>query len=180
MSESEDEAAARDLVERELGVALTFADVDGQVDYLFTDAGGRAGALEVTTLTDQKMKEARVAHRTKSPGYRASGRLTACWDVAVDERDARYNGLVDRLEPPLAALEQADVPADRWWMIESLWDRAGSDPERAAVRRLALAKVTMLNRRPADLCSRDPATQMCTRSTSAWSPATAPAAATPP
>ena len=50
---------ARAIVEATLGVSLTHADSNGDVDYRFTMADGKRSALEVTTVTDPRNKIAR-------------------------------------------------------------------------------------------------------------------------
>ena len=99
MTESPNQEAARAVVERQLGVRLDFAETDGRrVDFLLTDPDGFSAELEVTTLTDQKLKEAVAAHRDKSREYEPRDTLKRCWDVIADERTARYSELLARLE----------------------------------------------------------------------------------
>lgn len=114
MKESPQEAWASSVVAAALGVDLAFVDTDGRVDYKFTDPDGRSAALEVTTMTDRKLKGSVAAYaRTRnSAGPLAS--LTSCWTVALDERDATFKGVEGRLEPHLTAFEAAGLQPGLW------------------------------------------------------------------
>lgn len=155
MDESSQEAWARSVVATCLGVELEFVDTDGRVDYKFTDPAGRAAAMEVTTLTDKKLKGSVVAYgRTRNvAGSLAS--MGSCWSVAVDERDATFKGLEARLEPHLALLEEVDVERGRWWKLHELRVDYRSVDVDAAVAAPAYEKVRLLMRWTPEVCEVD-------------------------
>lgn len=137
--ERPEEAQARGIVESVLGVSLTHADSNGDVDYRFSSAEGTSGALEVTTVTNPKNKIARDQWIKESPTYGPAPSLNECWQVWIDDTDVRYKGLLDRLEPALAALAAAGRRFDRGRLPEFI---GAPDAERRAAQILATEKVT--------------------------------------
>lgn len=137
--ERPDELEARAIAERVLGVSLVHADANGDVDYRFTRSNGKRGALEVTTVTDPKNKIARDHWVRSAPEYGPAPSLRQCWQVWINDRDARYKGLLARLEPALAALEKADRRFERGRLHEFI---GPPEPERRAAHALSREKVT--------------------------------------
>jgi hypothetical protein len=146
--ERPEEVEARAIVEVAIGASLDHADSNGDVDYRFTTADGRKGALEVTTVTDPKNKIARHQWIKESPKYGPSPSLKECWQVWIDDTDVRYKGLLDRLEPALATLEAADRRFNRGRQHEFF---GSPEPERRAAQVLAREKVTQAMPYP-ELC----------------------------
>lgn len=137
--ERPDELEARAIAERVLGVPLVHADVNGDVDYRFTTSDGQHGALEVTTVTDPKNKIARDQWEKSAPKYGPAPSLRQCWQVWINDRDVRYKGLLARLEPALAILEQAGRRFERGRLHEFI---GSPGPEQRAARELARERVT--------------------------------------
>lgn len=106
-NERPEERAARVVVEEDLGVPLCHADADGDVDYRFTAAEGRSGVLEVTAVTNQRTKSAWRAIDKARSTHGPAPSLRQCWQIWINESEATYKGLLDRLEPALATLEEA-------------------------------------------------------------------------
>lgn len=136
--ERPDELEARAIAQPGLGVPLEHADRDGDVDYRFTRPDGRRGALEVTTVTDPKNKIARDQWRKASPEYGPAPALRECWQVWINDRDVRYDGLLARLEPAIAALEEVGRRFERGRLHEFI---GSPKPEQDAARTLAQEKV---------------------------------------
>lgn len=136
--ERPDELEARAIAEPALGASLEHADSNGDVDYRFTTSGGKRGALEVTTVTDPKNKVARDQWVKASPKYGPAPTLRQCWQVWINDRDVRYKGLLARLEPALAALEEVSRRFERGRLHEFI---GSPKPEQDAAQTLAQEKV---------------------------------------
>jgi hypothetical protein len=117
MTEGEDEAAARAVVEAHLGVVLTYIDVDGRVDYVVSRDEAQLGCLEVTRCTDQLLKAADLVFPDHD-GYPAPG-LRHCWMLSTNGHP-QYNVMKPRLVGALAELEAHHLVAYdthmRWWL----------------------------------------------------------------
>jgi hypothetical protein len=104
-----EELEARNLVGAALEVPVDHTDRRGDVDYRFTTTDGKRAALEITTVTDPKNKIARDQWEKESPKYGPATSLRECWQVWIHDTDVRYRGLLDRLEPALAALDSGGI-----------------------------------------------------------------------
>jgi hypothetical protein len=101
--ERQDEAAAKRIVERVMGIQLIHADTHGGVDYISPDA---TVALEVTAVTDGGKQGARAAlSKSKLKGSPTS--LHGCWIVMVAENQPGMKHFVQRVQPAIAELEFA-------------------------------------------------------------------------
>lgn len=67
---------------------------------------------EVTTVTSPQTKQARSRWAKQSPRFPPPRALSCCWDVSLDDVDADYRGLIERLDQPLAVLEAAGKTFD--------------------------------------------------------------------
>jgi hypothetical protein len=101
--ERQNEAAAKQIVERVLGIQLEHADTHGGVDYMSTDG---IVALEVTAVTDGEKQGARAA-LSRSEAKGSPTRLQGCWLVFASDTQTRMKTFVQRVQPAIAALEFA-------------------------------------------------------------------------
>lgn len=136
--ERPDEREARAIAEATLGLSMEHADSNGDVDYRFTRTDGTRGALEVTIVTDPKSKIARDQWTKASPAFGPTPTLRQCWQVWLHDREVRYNGLLARLEPALAALEESGRRFERGRFHEFI---GSPRPEQEAAQALARDKV---------------------------------------
>lgn len=101
--ERPNEAIAKQIVERVMGIQLEHADTHGGVDYISTDG---TVALEVTAVTDGEKQGARDAlSRSKAKG--SPTRLQGCWLVFAADTPPRMRTFVQRVQPAIAELEFA-------------------------------------------------------------------------
>lgn len=101
--ERPNEAIARQIVERAMGIQLEHADTHGGVDYLSPDG---TVALEVTAVTDGEKQGARDAlSRSEAKGSRT--RLQGCWWVFAKDNQPGMKTFVQRVQPAIAELELA-------------------------------------------------------------------------
>ncbi|MFF2300705.1 hypothetical protein [Arthrobacter sp. NPDC058127] len=101
--ERPNEAIAKQIVERVMGIQLEHADTHGGVDYISTDG---TVALEVTAVTDGEKQGARAAlSRSKAKG--SPTRLQGCWLVFASDTQERMKTFVQRVQPAIAELEFA-------------------------------------------------------------------------
>lgn len=113
--ERPNEAIAKQIVERVMGIQLEHADTRGGVDYVSIDG---AAALEVTAVTDEEKKKTRKAfaasmettRRSLAAHARTGGppRLKACWMVFTSDTQRRAKSFEQRVQPLIAELELAD------------------------------------------------------------------------
>ena len=101
--ERQDEAIAKRIVERVLGIQLEHADTHGGVDYISTDG---TVALEVTAVTDGEKQGARAA-LSRSEAKGSPTRLQGCWLVFAADTQPRMKTFVQRVQPAIAELEFA-------------------------------------------------------------------------
>lgn len=102
--ERPNEAIAKQIVERVMGIQLVHADTNGGVDYISSDG---TVALEVTAVTDGKKQGARAAlSRSKAEGSPTT-KLQGCWTVMVAENHPGMKTFVQRVQPAIAELEFA-------------------------------------------------------------------------
>jgi hypothetical protein len=116
--ERPEEAEARRIVEAALSISLRFTDLNGGVDYQFEHLG-RSAAMEVTRLTDARIKEGELAWRTSNDVIPAPS-LRNSWLITTDEHP-RYNAVRARLLGALGQLEghglcEYDESSMRWWL----------------------------------------------------------------
>ena len=102
--ERPNEANAKQIVERVMGIQLQHADTHGGVDYTSTD---RSIALEVTAVTTGEKRGARAA-LFKSEEKGSPTRLQGCWHVFAPDTQERMKTFVQRVQPKIAELEFAD------------------------------------------------------------------------
>lgn len=101
--ERPNEAIAKQIVERVMGIQLAHADTHGGVDYLSLDC---TVALEVTAVTDGEKKGARDAlSRSAAKGSRTT--LQGCWLVFAADNQPGMKTFVQRVQPAIAELEFA-------------------------------------------------------------------------
>lgn len=146
--ERPEESLARVVVEQLAGLKLEHADHNGDVDYRFNVHGGGLGALEVTTVTDQKSKIARDQWDKAAPAKASAPSLKQCWQVWMHDRDVRYRGLPGRLEAAIKTLEDAGRQLDRG-RFHDFWGSPAT--ERGAARALINEKVIWAKPYP-ELC----------------------------
>ncbi|MBG6218606.1 hypothetical protein IWX75_003093 [Arthrobacter sp. CAN_A6] len=101
--ERPNEAIAKQIVERVMGIQLEHADTIGGVDYISIDG---TVALEVTAVTDGEKQGARAA-LARSEAKGSPTRLQGCWLVFASDTQARMKTFVQRVQPAIAALEFA-------------------------------------------------------------------------
>lgn len=102
--ERPNEAIAKQIVERVMGIQLKHADTNGGVDYLSPDG---IVALEVTAVTDGEKQGARAALSRSEAEGSPTTRLQGCWTVVVAENQPGMKTFVQRVQPAIAALEFA-------------------------------------------------------------------------
>lgn len=104
----EDEAA--DVIAACLAVDRPInTDVNGEVDLGFNTADGHSAAVEVTTLTNAKVKSAASAWVKQRERNNDTPSLNHSWTVAVPTKNVQYPGLAKRLEPHLSVLEKNGI-----------------------------------------------------------------------
>lgn len=100
--ERPNEAIAKQIVERVMGIQLEHADTHGGVDYMSTDG---TVALEVTAVTDGEKQSARDAlSRSKAKGSPTT-KLQGCWLVFVSDTQPGMKTFMQRVPPAIAELE---------------------------------------------------------------------------
>jgi hypothetical protein len=102
--ERPNEADAKQIVERVMGVELEHADTRGGVDYLSPDG---TVALEVTAVTDGAKKGARDALRKSEAKGAPTTELQGCWIVFAADMQAGMKTFVQRVKPAITELEFA-------------------------------------------------------------------------
>lgn len=115
MTERPEEARARRLVDEHAGLALTYADHLGFVDYVYQRAHGRHGALEVSRYTSSAARRGYDQWQREQQHTYQAKLLTKSWTLVV-EGDPDYKDLPRRVEPALEVLEQQGI--DRLQMSE--------------------------------------------------------------
>lgn len=101
--ERPNEAAAKRIVERVMGIRLEHADKHGGVDYISPD---HTVALEVTAMTEGTKRGAREAlSRSKSIGSQTE--LQGCWLVFAADNQPKMKTFIQRVQPAIAKLEFA-------------------------------------------------------------------------
>lgn len=130
-SERPNEIEARVFLSEQLGVEMRHADTNGGVDYLFDAPEGRTGAVEVTTVTSAQAKAGNAAWLRMRQEQQPTRAVQQCWRVVLDEERAVYQGVIDRLIPHLAALENAGVHSFDENQLP-VWLTGGSHDVRAA------------------------------------------------
>lgn len=101
--ERPNEAIAKQIVERVMGIQLEHADTHGGVDYISTDG---TVALEVTAVTAGEKQGARAA-LSRSEAKGSPTRLQGCWLVFTSDTQERMKTFVQRVQPAIAELEFA-------------------------------------------------------------------------
>jgi hypothetical protein len=101
--ERPNEAIAKQIVERVMGIQLKHADTHGGVDYISTDD---TVALEVTAVTAGEKQGARAA-LSRSEAKDSPTRLQGCWLVFASDTQERMKTFVQRVQPAIAELEFA-------------------------------------------------------------------------
>ncbi|SEQ26637.1 hypothetical protein [Arthrobacter sp. OV608] len=101
--ERPNEAIAKQIVERVLGIQLEHANSHGGVDYLAADG---TVVLEVTFVTDS---EKQFAHDglSRSEAKGSSTRLQGCWLVFAGDSQPEMKPFVQRVQPAIMELEFA-------------------------------------------------------------------------
>jgi hypothetical protein len=117
MRERPDEARARQVLETDSSIALTYIDVDGRVDYAISRDGIEIGCLEVTRCTDAELKAAEAVYyeRDEFP----APTLRHSWLLFTDGHP-HYRRMSPRLVGALRELERHDVDryeASRRWRL---------------------------------------------------------------
>lgn len=102
--ERPNEAIAKQIVERVMGIQLEHADTHGGVDYISTDG---TAALEVTAVTDGEKQGARDALSRSAAKGSPTTRLQGCWIVFAADTQSRMKTFVQRVQPAIAELELA-------------------------------------------------------------------------
>ncbi|MFF5794507.1 hypothetical protein ACFY5D_20890 [Paeniglutamicibacter sp. NPDC012692] len=102
--ERTNEAIAKQIVERVMGIQLEHADTHGGVDYLSTDG---TAALEVTAVTEGDRKSSRGALLKSKAKGSPTTRLQGCWFVFVADTQLGMKSFVQRVQLAIAELEFA-------------------------------------------------------------------------
>lgn len=102
--ERQNEATAKQIVERVMGIQLEHADINGGVDYKSPD---RTVALEVTAVTDGAKQSARDALSKSEAEGSPTTKLQGCWLVFAADTQPRMKTFVQRVQPAIEELELA-------------------------------------------------------------------------
>ena len=102
--ERPDEAIAKQIVERVVGIRLEHADTHGGVDYISTDG---TFAFEVTAVTDEQRKSARDALSKPAAKNSPGTGLQGCWMVILPDTQPGMKTFRKRVQSAIADLEFA-------------------------------------------------------------------------
>jgi hypothetical protein len=104
--ERPNEAEAKQIVERVMGIQLEHADINGGVDYKSTDG---TVALEVATVTNGEKKRTRDALSKSAEECSLTPKLQNCWMVFASDTQRQMKTFAQRVQSAMAELELAGV-----------------------------------------------------------------------